>query len=89
MIRCELEITLPFGVHLEPATELIGYIKRSESNVSVIIGDKEVSITGITDVLKLKLHSKKWVIFKVTGPDEDKVMQDIKRCIQKERSQNR
>jgi|GEM_PF-3691757 len=88
MIRCELEVTLPFGVHLRPATALIDHIKRSKSKVFVTVDKRDVRISRVTDVLKLELQTNKWVTFKVVGPDEEIVLQDIKRCIQKQVSQN-
>lgn len=78
MIRENIRVVNSTGLHARPAATLIKAIKKYESSVTLVNGEKQVILKGLMSVLGagVKGHSNIEII--VDGTDEHDAMSEIK-----------
>lgn len=78
MIKENIRVVNSTGLHARPAATLIKAIKKYESSVTLVNGEKQVILKGLMSVLGagVKGHSNIEII--VDGADEHDAMSEIK-----------
>lgn len=78
MIKENIRVVNSTGLHARPAATLIKTIKKYESSVTLVNGDKTVILKGLMSVLGagVKGHSQVEII--CDGDDEQDAMTEIK-----------
>ncbi|WP_312240649.1 HPr family phosphocarrier protein [Pantoea sp.] len=78
MIRENIRVVNSTGLHARPATTLVKAVKKYESSVTLVNGEKRVVIKGLMSVLGagVKGHSNIEIICE--GVDEQDAMSELK-----------
>jgi len=78
MIRENIRVVNSTGLHARPAATLIKAIKKYESSVTLINGEKTVLLKGLMSVLGAGVKGNSDIEIIVDGDDEQDAMSEIK-----------
>lgn len=78
MIRENIRVVNSTGLHARPAATLIKAIKKYESSVTLVNGEKTVLLKGLMSVLGAGVKGNSSIEIIVDGADEQDAMSEIK-----------
>jgi phosphotransferase system HPr (HPr) family protein len=81
VVKKELLITNPSGLHTRPAKKIVDAAKLFESEITIAKGDKEGSAKNLIKLMKLGITLGSTVTLSCDGPDEDRALAEIESLI--------
>ncbi|HEU5139196.1 MAG TPA: HPr family phosphocarrier protein [Bacillales bacterium] len=83
MVVFHLNIDVPNGLHLRPASRIITIIKNRQSSVKMKYNEEEVRVSELSHLLKMGINEGGTITLTVDGPDEEETAEAIIRCMKK------
>lgn len=83
MLKLEIEITNPTGLHTRPGTEFVRLAKTFVSDVQIQKGDKTANAKSLVKVLKIGISQGDRIEITADGPDEEQALAGIRHYIEK------
>lgn len=77
MVKRDVLIKNPTGLHARPATQLVNLVQPFRSSIEIINGSISVDPKSIFSVLAGELRCGTRVDIVVTGDDEEKALEEI------------
>jgi phosphocarrier protein len=74
MIRKQVHIDCPSGLHLRPATAMCTEAQKYESNIRLIFDNKSANAKSILSILACRISNGADVVFEAEGPDEEQAL---------------
>jgi len=71
-------VTDPVGLYAAPATELVDFVKRFYSHLTLRYDSKEVNLKSMMGVVSLGIPTKATLEVIADGEDEERAIQEIK-----------
>ena len=82
MTATKLTIGAPDGLHARPAGELAKLVKSFPgTQVTISTAVRTVNASSILSIISLALKKGTEVEIKAVGPDEDKALTEVTRCL--------
>lgn len=78
MIRENIRVVNSTGLHARPAATLVKTVKKFESSVTLINGEKRVVIKGLMSVLGAGVKGNSSIELICDGTDEQDAMSELK-----------
>ncbi|MDI3269704.1 MAG: HPr family phosphocarrier protein [Bacillota bacterium] len=84
MIREEVRVGGPHGLHARPAAQLVQEAARFESRLRLYRGERGADAKSILEVMSLAARPGETVILEAEGPDEKEAVARLKPLIKGE-----
>lgn len=78
MLREELEVTNPKGIHARPSAMIVRTAEELDSQIRFVTKEEVIDATKIMDVLSMGAECGTRIIVEITGGDEAKAMERMK-----------
>jgi len=82
MLKLEIEITNPTGLHTRPGTDFVRLAKTFESEVQVRKGDKTANAKSLIKMLKIGISQGDVIEINAEGSDEIEALSRIREFIE-------
>jgi phosphocarrier protein HPr len=76
-----LQVTNPSGLHARPTSELVRCAMRFKSKISLEANGRVCSAISIMDIMTADIRTGAQVIFTAEGPDADRALDALERCL--------
>ncbi|MDC7221162.1 MAG: HPr family phosphocarrier protein [Spirochaetales bacterium] len=73
----------PTGLHTRPAKNLVAEAKKFESDITIVLGEKEASAKSLLKLMKLGISQNASIQLKCEGSDEAEAAAALKSFIEK------
>jgi len=77
MVKSEILILIPEGLHARAANAFLNHIKGSKSKIIFKYKNQEANARSMLSLLALHVRFNRKIMVEVTGDDEKEVMQKI------------
>jgi phosphocarrier protein HPr len=74
IMRREVEILNPLGLHARPAAEFVRCVQTFTSEITFRKGDEHFAANSILEVLSANLDCGSRIVLEATGPDASKAL---------------
>jgi phosphocarrier protein HPr len=77
MVKNQITISNPTGLHTRPGKRVVAEAKKFESNITVTNGEKEANLKSLIKLLKLGISQNHQIEIICDGPDEVEALKHI------------
>jgi phosphotransferase system HPr (HPr) family protein len=74
MVSQKVLISNPSGLHARPASKLIAFVKRFDSEILILAGDAKINCGSIIDLLTAAIRQGTSVEVRAAGEDESEAL---------------
>ena len=84
MIREEIQVGGPHGLHARPAARLVQEAAKFQSRLRLYRGEKVADVKSILEVMSLAARPGERIILEAEGPDEKEAVERLRALIRGE-----
>jgi phosphotransferase system HPr (HPr) family protein len=82
VVRREVDVTAPAGLHARPAAEFAATAARFESDIQLRRGDREADAKSVLLLLTLDVRQGDRVVITAEGPDAEDAVAALSRLVE-------
>ena len=82
MVSKETKIVNPMGMHMRPAGMFVQAMMKYDSDVTLVVGDKEVNAKSIMNLMAACIKCGSELEVRCSGPDEEAALAEAIRLIE-------
>lgn len=77
MVQGKTKIVNPMGMHARAAAQFISYVNNFNCSISIVNGNRVANAKSILNIIMMSLGQGTEITVKVTGEDEQNVLDEI------------